>query len=130
MISVKEALEQFLPLLQSSVGGRRLTAAMEDLCLPGKQATSLLLIVNELVSNAVKHGMGDVELTLRSVGNSATLEVCDDGPGFAGGFDPETAAHTGLELIENIARYDLRAVTAYENRPHGGARISLSFPIL
>ncbi len=129
ILSSKEVLEQFLPLLQSTLGGRQLRAQVADIALPGKQATALTLIANELVSNAVKHGSGDVALTFGTDGNIATLEVCDDGRGFAKDFDPETAAHTGLDLIENIARYDLRGETAYENRPEGGARIVVSFPI-
>jgi PAS domain S-box-containing protein len=129
MLSSKEVLEQFLPLLQSTLGGRQLRAQVADIALPGKQATSLTLIANELVSNAIKHGTGDVELKFSAAGNRAMLEVCDDGRGFAKGFDPETAAHTGLDLIENIARYDLRGETSYENRPEGGARIVVSFPV-
>ena len=87
------------------------------------------MIVNELVSNAVKHGKGDIEVTLRHADKRATLEVCDDGPGFAPDFVAETAANTGLELIENIARYDLRGETMYENRKEGGARITVIFPV-
>ena len=127
-ISVKGVLAQFLPLLQATLGQRRLQIHLDEVTLPGKQAASLALIANEFVSNAVKHGKGDVEVALRAQENTATLEVCDDGPGFPPGFDPETAAHTGLELIENIARHDLRAKTAYENRPEGGARVVLTFP--
>jgi nitrate/nitrite-specific signal transduction histidine kinase len=55
--------------------------------------------------------------------------VCDDGPGFAAEFDPVTAAHTGLELVDNIARHDLRAEVCYENRSQGGGRVVVSFPL-
>jgi two-component sensor histidine kinase len=128
-ILVNEVLDRFLPHLQASLGERRLLTQLMEVSLPGKQATALALITNELVANAVKHGKGDVEVTLRTDGTRVTLEVCDDGPGFAEGFDPETAAHTGLELIENIARHDLRAKTSYENRTQGGGRVVLNFPI-
>ena len=121
--------ERLLPILQGTLRGRRLLSSLEEVLLPGKQTTSLALVANELVSNAVKHGKGDVELTLHREGNIVTLEVCDDGPGFPEGFDPETAAHTGLDLIENIARYDLAAETFYRNRQEGGARVAISFSI-
>ena len=129
-ISVKGVLEQFLPLLEPNLGARRLISRLDDVSLPSNQATSVALIVNELVSNAVKHGRGAVELTLQVQGNNIRLEVCDDGPGFAQGFDPFVAAHTGLELIENITRYDLHGQTAYETRPEGGGRVALTFSVL
>ena len=128
-ISVNGVLERFLPLLQSTFGDRRLILRLEEVFLPGKPATSVALIANEFVSNAIKHSQGDIELTLRVEDSTAFLEVCDDGPGFASDFDPETAAHTGLALVENIARYDLGARIDYKNRPEGGGRVVLTFPI-
>ena len=48
----------------------------------------------------------------------------------AEGFDPQTAANTGLELVTSIAQYDLRGTVRYLNRPKGGGRFVLNFPIL
>lgn len=127
IISIQNVLERLLPILRGTLGERRLVSSLETISLPGKHTTALALAANELVSNAVKHGKGDVELTLRKEGNTIIFEVCDDGAGFPDGFDPETAAHTGLELIENIARYDLAAKTCYRNREGGGACVTLSF---
>ncbi len=128
-LPVKAVLEQFLPILQSTLPVHRINVQIEDFSLPAKQATALMIAANELISNAVKHGKGDIELMLRASDNRATLEVCDDGPGFAPDFDSRTAANTGLELLENIARYDLRGDIAYKNRIEGGARIVIVFPI-
>jgi len=128
-IPVQRVLDQLLSILRGTLGARRLVTSLEEIALPGKQTTSLALITNELISNAVKHGNGDLELTLRQDENLITLEVCDDGPGFPEGFDPETAAHTGLDLIENIVRYDLKGEASYRNRPEGGARVVISFSI-
>lgn len=126
-LSVKRALEQFLPMLQMTLGERRLLATLDEISLPGKQTAYLVLVANELISNATKHGRGDITLMLRLEGEQATLEVCDDGPGFAPDFDPVTAANIGLDLIESMSRYDLGAGTAYENRPEGGARVVITF---
>jgi two-component sensor histidine kinase len=68
-------------------------------------------------------------VTLRMAEGRAILEVSDDGAGFAAGFDPQIEAKTGLELIENIAHFDLQGQIAYENREKGGARIVLTFPV-
>jgi PAS domain S-box-containing protein len=128
-ISTATVLEKLLPLLERTLDGRRFRYRVDDVRLPGRKATSLALITNELISNAAKHGKGDIEMTFHLEGQTAILQVCDDGPGFPPGFSPETAAHTGLDLIENIARWDLGGAPHYENRPQGGARITISFSI-
>jgi two-component sensor histidine kinase len=97
--------------------------------LLGRQATSLAVITNELVSNALKHGNSQTEIHLRVCENNAILEVSDNGPGFPEGFAPHQAANTGIELVENIARWDLRGKTLYASRPEGGGMVTVLFPI-
>jgi len=127
LASVKAVLEQLLPLLEGTLGNRSITASIEDVALPGKQATAVALIANELVSNAGKHGSESIEISVTTEGSTVCLAVCDDGPGFPDDFDPESYAHTGLDLVENIARLDLGATTSYRNRATGGARVSIIF---
>ena len=109
--------------------GRNLFAESEDMPVPLRHGSSLAILVNELVSNAVKHGREDVSVCLKRDGEGALLEVCDDGAGFPDGFDAVAAAHTGLELVEQVARWDLQGTVRYENRPEGGARVTVSFPL-
>jgi len=124
-ISAKEVLEKLLPLHQHTSPNCTITARLDDIRLPGRQATALALVANELVSNAVKHGRGRVEVYLTVQERSVVLEVCDGGAGFPAGFDPAQAANTGLELVENLARWDLNGRMVYENRVEGGARVCL-----
>jgi len=128
-LSGKAVLERLLEVLRQTTGGRPLKFAFDEARLEGRQATALALVTNELISNALKHGKGETEIDFTVHGDMAALEVCDDGPGFPAGFSAEAASNTGLELVENIARWDLRGQIAYENRPEGGARIILTFPI-
>jgi PAS domain S-box-containing protein len=138
-ISALAALEKLLPMMQATVGtNRRVCFDVEDFRLPVRQGASLTMLVNELVSNAVKHADGDIELKLEVVPPSvmngqpkrmARLGVSDHGPGFPPGFDPKKAANTGLQLIESAGRWDLQGETFYENRSKGGARVVVTFPI-
>ena len=128
-LSSEAILEKLLAMIPATVGQRRIHCDVETIPLSIRQGTSLALLINELISNAVKHGKGAIELTLRASEGMARLEVGDDGPGFPSGFNALMAAHTGLELIENISRKDLRGTVAYENRAAGGARVVVSFPI-
>jgi two-component sensor histidine kinase len=122
-------LDKLLPLVQSTLGTRQIRYEADDVILSARQGTALAMLVNELASNALKHGGGDIEISLRADSGSARLEVCDEGPGFPAGFDPHVGAHTGLELIDSVGRVDLRGAISYENRPEGGARVTVRFPL-
>lgn len=128
-IPVRAALEKLLPLLQGITGGRRLDYHIEDADIPITQVTSLTVLVNELISNATKHGKGEIGISFSVTEDQGTLEVSDDGPGFPPGFDPHTWAHTGVELIESVGRWDLRGEIFYINRPGGGACVRVRFPL-
>lgn len=128
-ISVSAAMDKLMPLLQSTVGGRQIRYQIEDFRLSVREGASLALLVSELVSNAIKHGKMGTEITLTTTDNIARLEVCDDGPGFPPDFDWRAAANTGLGLIDSTGRHDLRGTITYENRPEGGAKVVVVFPI-
>jgi PAS domain S-box-containing protein len=127
-ISLKEILDKLIPVHQQTAPQCRIIAQVEDVALPGRQGTSLALIVNELISNAIKHGKGLVELVIAWENNHVAVSVCDDGPGFPNGFDVQTAANTGLELVDNLARMDLAGNVTYSNQNRGGAQVTLIFP--
>ncbi len=128
-LEAKELLERLLPVLEVLAGSRRLHFDIADVRLSARQANALPLVTNELVSNALKYGLGDVSVTLRIAGSEAILEVTDDGPGFSPDFDPRCVARTGLELVERLSRWDLSGTIQYGNRVQGGAAVTLVLPI-
>lgn len=128
-LSVHTVLQRLISTLQLTIGSRRLAATLDEGRLHGKQATSLALIVNELVANALKHSTGDIEITFTANGRLACLEVRDDGPGFPEDFDVTTRANIGLEIVGNLVAWDLGGSIDYKNRESGGARIIVTFPI-
>ena len=129
-LSAKAVLEELTQMLLQTAGDRELQMTLDDAMLAGRQATALALVTNELVTNALKHSTGKTEITFRAEGDTATLEVCDDGPGFPHDFDPMKATHTGLELVESVIRWDLKGLAMYTQRPEGGGRVTVSFPII
>ena len=128
-VGAQSVLNRLLPMLQQTSGGRKINAEIADIILPVQQAASLSLLISECVSNAVKHGTGDIEITLRRENDAARLEVCDSGVGFPPDFDPQKAAHTGLELMDSAARWDLRGELRFENVEAGGACVVVIFPL-
>ncbi|HEX2574585.1 MAG TPA: histidine kinase dimerization/phosphoacceptor domain -containing protein [Polyangia bacterium] len=85
-----------------------LTFATEDVSLGVDAAISCGLIVNELVSNALKHAFpsgrkGEVHITLRRDGQDVVLEVTDDGVGMPADLDLQTPSTLGLKLVAILA---------------------------
>ncbi|MDX9751844.1 MAG: histidine kinase dimerization/phosphoacceptor domain -containing protein, partial [Flavobacteriales bacterium] len=81
-----ELLEQIAQAADLDRRRVRLTAEVDDIPLDVDLATPLGLIVNELVTNAVKHAFpgertGTVQVVLRDAGGSLELIVRDDGKG-------------------------------------------------
>lgn len=128
-VSIKEVLERLLPQLQEAAWKQTVRFEIDDAPLLSKQCVSLALILNELVSNALKHGKSAADVTFAIREGQAVLEVCDDGPGFPDDFDALAFANTGLELVESLVCTDLQGTTRYENRTGGGARVRVVFAL-
>jgi two-component sensor histidine kinase len=65
------------------------------------------LIINELISNSLKHafpnnGTGEVGVSLKLLGNKYQLIVSDDGIGFPEEIDFKNTESLGLQLVNNI----------------------------
>jgi len=89
--------------------GQKVDVAIEAASgvLANDVAVPLALIVNELISNAMKHGRGErghvsVRIGLLQQGKEWVLEVADDGPGFTI-VEPQKRA-SGLGLVILLAR--------------------------
>ena len=71
--------------------------------LPPATGASLGLIVNELVTNAIEHGKGQITVTLEPrSGEGYALSVCNDGSTLPDGFDPAACSGLGLRLVSSL----------------------------
>ena len=127
-MSSTDLLEQLLPLIQQLSTNRVIESELEDAWLSARQGTSLALVVNELVSNAVKNSTSRVRVKVKSEPQCAVIKISDDGPGFPPDFSPEKSARTGLELVENLIRWDLQGVTEYGTHDGGGC-VTVTVPL-
>jgi two-component system sensor kinase len=89
------------------------------------------LVVNELVTNALKHAFTDgpgpggrISVTMKSASGRVTLTVEDNGVGLPKDVDPATAGTLGLQIVESIAG-QLEADLAIDRT--GGTRFTLTF---
>ncbi|MCW3054993.1 MAG: sensor signal transduction histidine kinase [Chthonomonadales bacterium] len=128
-ISSTSIVGNLLGLLEQTSGGRRIHSDVQEMELLSKQAVTLALVINELVSNALKHSAGEVDVSLRAQGCTAELRVSDSGAGFSQNFDPVTQANLGLELVLGLIESDLKGKIFFENRNEGGASVRAQFPL-
>ncbi len=128
-VSARAVLEKLLPLLEQTSGDRQFCHEIDDAKLTSSQATGLALVTNEIISNALKHGKGLVEVAFTARDNRAALAVSDDGPGFPPDFNPRKLETTGIGLVENLTRWDLNGEVRYENRPEGGSCVRVLMPL-
>jgi two-component sensor histidine kinase len=128
-VSGRAIIERLLPMLQELNRTKRLHADMEDLPVWTRQANALAMVVNELVTNALKFSRRDLYVFLRAEDGKGLLEVNDDGEGFAEGFNPHREGYFGLDLVNGLSRIDLGGHVCYTNRPQGGACVTILFPL-
>ena len=74
-----------------------------ELSLPTTIGIPLSLIVNELITNAIKHGRGRITVTLAPSGKRHALSVCNDGAALPEGFDPSACKGLGMNLVSSLA---------------------------
>ena len=118
IISVKKVAEQILQATAQGIlaPGKHIAMNIEgpDILLPSAQATSVALILNELVQNAVEHGFGpgmdngEIRITLAEEPKTLTLVVTNDGTPLPEGFDIRKTDSLGLQIVESLVRGDLQ----------------------
>ena len=85
----------------------------DNIELPSQRATSLALVANELLQNALEHGManrqeGNITITLANTGKDLKLKVQDDGNGLGEDFDPDLDLNLGLDIVRTTITEDMQ----------------------
>ncbi|MDP1966705.1 MAG: sensor histidine kinase [Reyranella sp.] len=74
-----------------------------ELILPTTTGIPLSLIVNELVTNAIKHGRGRIMVKLeRQSEKNYSLSVGNEGSTLPEGFDPTASSGLGMTLVSSL----------------------------
>lgn len=103
-----------------------------DIWLPAEKATQCALLINELVQNAIEHGMSDrssgsVEVGFVDHGDRVSIVVTDDGNGLPEAFQLDRDANLGLSIVRNMVERDLRGQFQLFSHNQHGTRAVLSF---
>ncbi|HET6949589.1 MAG TPA: sensor histidine kinase [Acidimicrobiales bacterium] len=111
--------------------------------LPASTATSLAVVLNELLQNAVDHAYpadldltgepGRVVISIERDGKSLAVRVVDDGVGLPEAFDVEKVTGLGLSIVRTLVQSDLTGEISIHSaggpgdRP--GAEVYLRVPV-
>lgn len=106
----------------------------ESLLLPSEKATSIALILNELLQNCIEHAFdgrdkGLLKVYFNSAAGFYELAIIDDGVGLPEDFDINKMRSLGLKIIKTMSETELQGSFIFENRAEGGTKAMVRFPV-
>jgi two-component system, sensor histidine kinase PdtaS len=102
--------------------------------LPAAIATPLAMVLTELLQNALEHGLRDdstgrLEVVVTRGAERLGVVVADNGKGLPEGFDVESAASLGLQIVRTLIVGELGGVLTLRRRDGGGTEVALDIPL-
>lgn len=89
----------------SDILGKPIEIHGDDGNVPTTKIQPIGLLVNELVTNAAKHGIGKIDVSYRISGGVHTLSVCDEGEGLPTRFEPEKSIRgLGMKVVSVLTK--------------------------
>ena len=108
MVKHINELSEHLLFVYGSKRKVTLTIEPSEVYLSVNQAIPCALIINELITNSLKHAFrdktkGKIQISINhSDNNTVLLRVADDGDGSSGGMDLKDADGLGLEMVKHL----------------------------
>ena len=135
-VEMRSAIRALVDLAQQALGvpTPAVTVALdlEPFTLPPALAVSCGLVVNELITNALRHAFvgrpgGRVEVRAGTHDDRVTIMVHDNGIGFAHEWATTAPSGTGLDLVRLLATRQLHGELVIAHT--GGTRCIVTFPL-
>lgn len=107
--------------------------ATDNVQLPSEKATSIALILNELLQNAIEHAFagrmsGRLTVRFNDSGNCYELLIADNGVGLPADFDLQHSSSLGLKIIKTMTEADLKGSFTLTPIAEGGVLASVIIP--
>ena len=146
-INIRDVCQRILGQAQQVLvnPGQHVKIAIEgpNIRLPASQATASALVVNELLMNAVEHGLrdrnyGEIRIALEDLGDEVRITLLDNGLGLPADFAPDKSRSLGLQIVHTLVTDDLKGELLFEQvtgdgtgaagAAHSGTRAIITFP--
>ena len=99
------------------------TYSGEDILISSHMASYVSLIINELITNSLEHGLegehGEINLHVNNIGGNIKLAFTDNGKGLPSDFSISSNKRLGLTIINNLVTHELKGSLSIENTGHG-----------
>lgn len=137
IIEMKSCMAKIAEMVKESLvepGGEIVIEVVGDkIQLTSELATTVSLVTNELLQNALEHGLagrvaGNIQVQIKVTDHTGVISVADDGVGVRAGFDPETDANLGLQIAMTLVKGNLEGSLKIVPKSPGTLAI-VEFPI-
>jgi len=132
--TIEQVARKVIELLEPMVQGRgkiSFLAEGENIAVETREATTLAILLNELLTNAMRHGLrgresGVVRVSYGRQGSQIWVSVADDGNGLPAEFSLAKNKGLGLSIVRTLVEADLHGQLDW-NEGGSGARFTLLF---
>ncbi|GAB2486642.1 sensor histidine kinase [Jatrophihabitans fulvus] len=126
-VDFDEIVDRLLEMLADVMGSRSRVAMRREGTfgvVPAQAATPLVLVLTEIVQNAIEHGFpddrtGTVTVHAQSARGTLRVTVRDDGVGLPEGFTGAKSDRLGLQIVNTLVSAELHGEVAYRPSPGG-----------
>ncbi len=107
----------------------------DNIQLTSQRATSLALVANELLQNALEHGLtgrteGEIVVKLADEDEHLKLRVADNGHGLPSGFNADTDLGLGLNIVRTSVTEDMQGHFRIDSAESGcGTLVEIIVPV-
>jgi two-component sensor histidine kinase len=132
-VELADFMTELCKKLRGNTGRHTLHCYSDPMLLSADHAIPLGLLINELVTNAVKYaypeGSGEIQVSAREIDGHLHVEVSDHGAGLPEGFDiDQPRASLGFKVVAGMVRQLNGVLTVAGDQK--GTRFVLVLPIL
>lgn len=137
-VNLDEVVDRILPIMNDVAtvdAPIRINRVGELGVLDADRATALIMVITELVQNAIEHAFGDAAaqgcVTIRAERSARWLDVVvhDDGRGLPDGFSLEKSDRLGLQIVRTLVSAELDGTLGMHDLASGGTHVILRVPI-
>jgi two-component sensor histidine kinase len=133
-VDLADFMTELCKKLKGNADGHTLHCHADSMTLSADHAIPLGLLINELVTNAIKYaypaGGGEIKVSAREIAGHLQIQVSDEGIGLPDGFDLDRpSASLGFKVVTGMVRQLHGHLTFSSNDPKG-TRFILDLPIL
>ncbi|WP_311948090.1 histidine kinase dimerization/phosphoacceptor domain -containing protein [Mucilaginibacter terrae] len=128
---IKELILSLDDSLNQKTNNVAIVCNIENIALDVSQAIPLGIVLNEMVTNALKYAfpndkIGSIKIVVKQTGSFIEMQISDNGVGLPADFDLESTKTLGITLLKGLTA-QLKGTFAAEN--NNGLTITLRFPV-